>query len=124
MKTEEGKAILGLRVEERHCNIADICHGGMLMTFADMQLGVGSQFETKVGKFLPTVHMSCDFVAPAPLGCWLEGRTTVLKQTRKTIFATCLLTADGETVFSASGIMKIPGDGNGKFNDIVLPRRG
>ncbi len=122
VKHENGQAYCGLRIEDRHCNIANICHGGMLMTFADMQLGIGSQVANKIGKFLPTVHMSCDFVAPAPNGAWLEGRTEVIKQTRKTVFATCILTADGENVFSASGIMKIPGD-SGQFKDIVLPRR-
>lgn len=124
VKYEDEQAFCGLRIDEKHCNIAKICHGGMLMTFADMQLGIGSQVVTKVNRFLPTVHMSCDFVAPAPIGAWLEGRTEVIKQTRKTIFATCILTADGENVFSASGIMKIPGDSGGKFSDIVFPDRG
>ncbi|WP_169543387.1 PaaI family thioesterase [Sneathiella aquimaris] len=123
VKYEGGQAYCGLRIQDKHCNIANICHGGMLMTFADMQLGIGSQVANKIGKFLPTVHMSCDFVSPAPNGAWLEGRTTVIKQTRKTIFATCILTADGENVFSGTGIMKIPGD-NGQFKDIVLPSRG
>ncbi len=124
VKYDEGQAYCGLWIEDRHCNIANICHGGMLMTFADMQLGIGAQFANKIGKFLPTVHMSCDFVAPAPIGAWLEGRTEVIKQTRKTIFATCILTADGENVFSASGIMKIPGESGGKFSNIVFPDRG
>jgi len=123
VKYHDGQANLGLRVEEKHCNIAMICHGGMLMTFADMQLGVGSQVAQKLHKFLPTMHMSCDFVAPAPLGSWLEGTTTVIKQTRKSLFATCIVTADDETVFSASGIMKIPGD-SGQFSDIVFEPKG
>jgi uncharacterized protein (TIGR00369 family) len=123
VKYEQDQAHLGLRVEDKHCNIANICHGGMLMTFADMQLGVGAQYVQKLHRFLPTVHMSCDFVAPAPVGSWLEGTTLVVKQTRKTLFATCLLAVDGETVFSASGIMKIPGD-KGQFSDIVFKPRG
>ncbi|WP_169567184.1 PaaI family thioesterase [Sneathiella limimaris] len=120
VRYEKGAAELGLWVEEKHVNIANICHGGMLMTFADMQLGIGSQAAMGMRKFLPTMHMSCDFVAPTPLGAWLQGSTTVIKQTRKSVFATCILTADGETVFSASGIMKIPGDNGGQFSDIVL----
>lgn len=106
----ENDAYLGLRIEDRHCNPAMICHGGMLMTFADMQLGVGGQAIAGIRKFLPTIQMSCDFVSPAPNGAWLEGRTQLVKQTRTLLFATCLLTADGKTVFSGSGIMKIPSD--------------
>lgn len=120
IKQLESDAYLGLRIEAKHCNPANICHGGMLMTFADMQLGVGAQALTGVRKFLPTVQMSCDFVSPAPSGAWLEGRTQVVKQTRSLIFATCLLTADDKTVFSGSGIMKIPSD-NGSFADVALP---
>ncbi|OUR80722.1 hypothetical protein A9Q83_00315 [Alphaproteobacteria bacterium 46_93_T64] len=124
VKYDGDQAFLGIRVEEKHCNIANICHGGMIMTLADMQLGVGSQVQLKLRKFLPTVHMSGDFVAPSPLGVWLQGSTQVIKQTRKTLFATCILTADGETVFSGSGIMKIPSDNGGQFSDIILSERG
>lgn len=121
VKMVDGQARLGLRIEAKHCNIADICHGGMLMTFADMQLAIGGQAIIKVKKFLPTIHMSCDFAAPAPLGAWLEGETEVTRQTRKMLFATCKLMADGELVFSGSGIMKIPSDNDPKYAKIKLP---
>ncbi|WP_373086078.1 PaaI family thioesterase [Sneathiella sp.] len=118
VKRAERDAYLGLRIEDKHCNIAGICHGGMLMTFADMQLGVGGHAIAGVSKkFTPTVQMSCDFVAPALNGAWLEGRTQVIKQTRKLLFATCILTADDKTVFSCSGIMKIP-SGTGAYDDV------
>lgn len=113
-------AYLGLRIEDKHCNIANICHGGMLMTFADMQLAVGGQAITGIRKFLPTIQMSCDFVSPVPNGTWLEGRAQVIKQTRTLLFATCILTANDKTVFSSSGIMKIPSD-QGTYADISLP---
>lgn len=124
VKYNDEGARLGMRVEDKHVNIANICHGGMIMTFADMQLGVGAQAAMQIRKFLPTVHMDGDFVAPTPLGAWLEGETKVIKMTRKTVFATCILTADGETVFSGSGIMKIPGDNGGQFSDIMISERG
>ncbi|WP_334130309.1 PaaI family thioesterase [Sneathiella sp.] len=120
VKYAEDGARLGLRVTEKHCNPANICHGGMLMTFADMQLGVGARSATGAQNFLPTVHMSCDFVAPVPNGAWLEGETRVIRQTRSMIFATCTLTADGEMAFSASGIMKISAR-NKTFAKVSLP---
>ena len=107
VKPEDDKLVLGLRVESRHCNPADICHGGMLMTLADMLLGMGSNYQGKLGRFLPTVSMTTDFMAPAPLGCWLEGRTEVLRTTRNLVFAQCLVTADGNLSLRASGIMKM-----------------
>jgi len=107
-KRDNGYFLLGFRVEDRHCNPARICHGGMLMTFADMQLplGIRLQSETDAG-FMPTVHLSAEFMAPAPLGAWVEGRTDILRQTRNLAFAQCLVTADGEVVLRASGIFKL-----------------
>jgi uncharacterized protein (TIGR00369 family) len=107
-KREDNFFLLGFRVEERHCNPAKICHGGMLMTFADMQLPFGIRLQAISDPgFLPTVSLSAEFMAPAPLGSWVQGRTDVLKTTRNLAFAQCLVTADGEPVLRASGIFKV-----------------
>jgi uncharacterized protein (TIGR00369 family) len=106
-RVEDGRLSLGFRVELRHCNPAKICHGGMLMTFADMVLGLGSNFAEKLGRFLPTVNMTSDFLAPAPLGSWVEGRVEVLRVTRNLVFAQTLITVDGTPALRVSGIMKL-----------------
>lgn len=121
IKRTEDAAHLGLRVEEKHCNIGGICHGGLLMYLADMQLGVGAQAASELRKFIPTIQMSCDFVSAVSEGSWLEGRTELIKQTRNLLFATCILTADGKNAFSGSGIMKIPSD-KGSYSDVFLPQ--
>lgn len=33
---KEGGWVRGFRVAEKHANVAGMCHGGMLMTFADI----------------------------------------------------------------------------------------
>jgi uncharacterized protein (TIGR00369 family) len=106
-KVVDGKLIVGFRVEARHCNPANICHGGMMMSFADMLLGIGSNFAAKLGRFLPTVNMTSDFLAPSPLGCWVEGTAEVLRVTRNLVFAQGLITADGTPAMRVSGIMKL-----------------
>lgn len=107
-KRDGKQFLLGFRVEERHCNPANICHGGMLMTFADMQLPFGIRLQADIDPgFLPTVHLSAEFLAPAPLGSWVEGRTDVLRTTRNLAFAQCLVTADSLPVLRASGIFKV-----------------
>ena len=105
-KRDKNRLAIGFRVEPRHCNPAHICHGGMMLGLADMLLGPGSEFELKSGRFLPTISISADFMAPAPLGSWVEGRSEVLKTTGKFLFAQCLITADGKPALRASGIMK------------------
>jgi uncharacterized protein (TIGR00369 family) len=106
-RIEDGKLTVGFRVEARHCNPMGNCHGGMMMTFADMLLGIGSNFAERLGRFLPTVNMTSDFLAPAPLGSWVEGRAEVLRVTRNLVFAQAVITADGVPAMRVSGIMKL-----------------
>jgi uncharacterized protein (TIGR00369 family) len=105
---EAGRLHLGFRVEERHCNPMGIAHGGMLVTFADMQLPFGARFQGGLpDNFLPTINLSVDFLASAKLGAWVEGETEVLRKTRNLVFAQCNVTADAEPCLRASGIFKI-----------------
>ena len=66
---------LGFRVEKRHTNPLGICHGGMLASFCDMLLPISIHRKSKeVGlRFLPTINLQLDYLAPAPLGAWVEG---------------------------------------------------
>ena len=108
MKRDGGLMRLGFRVEERHCNPMNICHGGMLATFADMQLPFATRFQADLaGHFMPTVSLTVDFLAAARLGAWVQGETQVLRKTRNLVFAQCIATADGETCIRANGIFKI-----------------
>ncbi len=105
---EDGLPLMGFRVEPRHCNPMQVCHGGMLMTFADMLLGFTCAAAAGGKKFMPTVNLSGDYVGPAPLGSWVEGKGRLIRQTRNLGFAEALITADGAPCLRASGIMKIP----------------
>lgn len=104
----EGRVRLGFSVEERHCNPMRIAHGGMMVTFADMQLPFGVRFQGGLERhFLMTVNLTVDFLGSAKLGAWVEGETQLLRRTRKLAFAQCIATADGEVALRASGIFKI-----------------
>ena len=112
---------MGFRVEPRHCNPGQVAHGGMMATFADMLLPIASRLQSKIDMgFLPTVNLSCDFLGPAPLGAWIEGRAEVLKTTRNLLFAQGLATADGEPVLRANGIFKITATRAGDFSRDAL----
>ena len=106
----DGAAIsLGFRVEARHCNPMGICHGGMLASFCDMLLPVSVHRKSaEVGlRFLPTVSLQLDYLAPSPLGAWIEGEADVLKVTRTMVFVQGLVRADGLPVVRCSGVFKI-----------------
>ena len=112
------RVTLGFRVGLRHCNPGNVCHGGMLATFADMLLPVAARLQSKTEMgFLPTVNLTCDFLAPAPLGSWVEGQAQAVKATRNLLFAQGLATADGMACLRASGIFKITNPDSTKRGD-------
>jgi uncharacterized protein (TIGR00369 family) len=117
---------LGFRVEMRHCNPMKVCHGGMMATFIDMLMPFGIVHQTKMpGRFLPTIHLAQEFLAPAPLGSWVEGTAEMLRQTRNMVFAQCLVTADGAVCGRASGIFKLgPETGGRGLTDLLEALKG
>lgn len=104
-----GRAQLGFRVLSLHTNPMGICHGGMLASFGDMLLPVCIHRQSaEVGlRFLPTISLQIDYLAPAPLGAWVQGEADVLRVTRTMVFAQGLAQADGTPVMRVSGIFKI-----------------
>ena len=106
----EGSVVqFGFRVERRHVNPMNNLHGGMMASFCDMLLPL-SVHRKGAGlgqRFLPTISLQIDYLAPAPLGCWIEGTAELLRATRTLVFAQGLVTADGEPCARASGVFKI-----------------
>ena len=100
---------VGFRVEQRHCNPMGICHGGMMATFCDMLLPLSIHRKApEIGmRFLPTISLQLDYLAPSPLGAWVQGEADVLRVTRSMVFSQGLVRADGELVVRLSGIFKI-----------------
>jgi uncharacterized protein (TIGR00369 family) len=112
---EGGGLVMGLRVQQRHCNPGGSCHGGMLGTLADLLLVLGANVLTDSRRYMLTVNLDCDFMAPAPLGCWLEGRLQVLRATRNLVFCQGQISADGQSVLGLSGIAKPSGEPDARF---------
>lgn len=103
----DGHLVMGLRIDERHLNPGNNCHGGMLATFADILLSTAAQYQADIPRqFLPTINLQMDFMAGAPFGSWVEGRADILKVTKNLIFSQALVTADGEVAVRASGVFR------------------
>ena len=105
-RLEDDRFVMGIRVEQRHCNPGGTCHGGMVMTLSDMLLLMGSNIEGRVNRYFTTVNVTCDFIAPAPMGSWIEGRMQVLRVARSLVFAQGLFTIGDIVVARCSGILK------------------
>ena len=104
--------VMGLRVHPHMCNPAGSLHGGMMMTVADLVGSMGGTTLMGIRKFVPTINMTFDFVAPAKVGDWVEGHCEVVRATRSLLFSNIYLTVGEDKIVRASGIYKIPsGDG-------------
>ena len=96
----------GFRVEPHHCNLRPMCHGGMMATFLDVALARGLRVATGIEPPLPTISMSMDFMAPAPLGSWVDARVTLGRIGKSTGFISAMVHADDEPVLRGSGVYR------------------
>ena len=102
--------VFGFQVQERNCNPGGIAHGGWLASVADMILPLSAtQAATLQDYFLLTVSLSLDFLAPARLGSWVEGRGILLGRTRQMVFAQGTLTIQDAAILRFSGVFKLKG---------------
>jgi uncharacterized protein (TIGR00369 family) len=112
-KGSRDEFVMGFRVQPYMCNPAGTLHGGMMMTVAVLVGGMGATILAGIrGKFVPTVSMTFDFVAPAREGDWVEGRAELVRATRSLLFSHIWLTVGDTRILRASCIVKVPsGDG-------------
>ena len=114
-RTDGVQLLMGFRVEQRHCNPLGMCHGGMLATFADMLMPMAAMYQAAgERRFLPTISLQMDYLAPAMLGAWVQGEAQILRTTRNLLFAQGLVSADGAPALRVSGVFKqgqLIGDG-------------
>jgi len=103
---------LAFRVAPVHLNPVEVCNGGAMATFADMQIAavIASGPGTAEGN-QPTISLQVDYLATAPLGAWVEAAVTLVKTTRSLIFAQARIAADGEIVARTHAIYRNYGHG-------------
>lgn len=96
---------VGFFAEPHHANLGGIVHGGALMTLADMSLwDICRRVE---GDFRAvTVTLNSEFLAPGPIGAFIEASGEMTKASRSFLFARGLVTADGKSLLSFSGTLK------------------
>ena len=96
---------VGFFAEPHHANLGGIVHGGALMTLADMSLwDICRRVE---GNFRAvTVTLNSEFLAPGPVGAFIEASGEMTKAGRSYLFARGLVTAEGKSLLSFSGTLK------------------
>ena len=107
--TASDAPIIGIRIEARHLNSYGSCHGGVLLTLADLQ-GASVRYIAGIGDHdTPSVTVSVDFVARVPKGAWLEMHCRLVRRTKQLLFSEGHLIVDGDVVGRIDGIYKVRG---------------
>ncbi|GMG81061.1 PaaI family thioesterase [Paralimibaculum aggregatum] len=94
-----------LELGEHHLNQGGVCHGGVLMTLADVAMGAGS-FAAGGEHPCATIAFDAQFLAAAKQGTLLLAESRQLRRVRELSFMDCALWSGGRQVMQASGIWK------------------
>ncbi len=107
VRREDGVRVVGLLGEERHGNgYVGTVHGGVLMTFADIALGMGV-VDAADTRDCVTLQLQMQFTASAPIGSFLTCRPELVRRTSQIVFMRGLIMAGERTVASADGMWKL-----------------
>ena len=111
VKRIDGLITLALLAQEHLANDnLSIVHGGAIMTFADMAMGVGVG-DAIGGHAIVTAQLAVQFTAAAKIGDLITCQPEVVRKTSSLVFVRGLIEAGGRTVASADGIFKLLGEG-------------
>lgn len=101
----EGRWCASLALDARHANVGGVCHGGVLMSLADVAMGAAS-FEAGGGHPCATIQMDAHFLAAARPGQRLVALATQLRKVRQLSFMRCEIWEGVRQVLRASGTWK------------------
>jgi uncharacterized protein (TIGR00369 family) len=99
-----GEARLAFRVEEHHTNGLGNCHGGMLMSFADMAWGRIISLQKSYSWV--TVRLMCDFLSGAKLGDWVEGQGELIGEEDRVFTVRGRIWSGDRTLITGTGVFK------------------
>ena len=105
----EGDSVsIGLLVEQHHGNLLGICHGGVLMTLADVAAATGVHVARGVLSGNPTINLSVDFISAARLGQWIQADVQQVTVKRRFAFASGVIVNRDGVVARFNGTFYIP----------------
>ena len=100
-----GRYCAALELRAIHLNVGGVCHGGVLLAFADTAMGTAT-FSAAGGEPCATIDLDAKFIAAAKEGQTLVAETRQLRLVRALSFMECEIEAGGRLVMRASGIWK------------------
>ena len=96
--------VYGFCVRSEHCNAGDICHGGMLMTFADYAMCSAAIHGHNANPI--TITMNSEFMAPVQEGDRVLARCEIQRRTSSMVFCRADLVVGEQAVAAFTGVIK------------------
>src|SRR3954469_4250036 len=103
----ESDGVIGVRVDDRHLNLAGSAMGGFLATLVDVAFGRAIRAEVDGEVAVATVSLTTDYLRPGTAGAWLEARTEVEQLTGRLAFGDCSVSADDEELVRARAVFAV-----------------
>ncbi len=107
-RIEDDVLVMGLRVEQHHCNIMGSCHGGVLLTLADIAAASGVNIACGRKGGSPTVNLSVDFISVGRPGQWLEAHVSHTSIKRRFGFCSGIISNRDGLVARFNGTFYLP----------------
>lgn len=105
---DDGTYTRAFIVGEHHTNGMRNCHGGMLMSFADM--AVPHVISRKAHRFWVTVRLLTDFISGAKLGEFVEGTGELVGEDGDLFTVRGRIWCGDRTIMTAQGVFKALGE--------------
>lgn len=115
----DGVVSVGLVVGEQHRNLMGVCHGGVMMTMADIAAANGINVARGTRGGTPTINLSLDFISAAKLGQWLQADTQLVNLKRRFGFCSGTICNSAGVVARFNGTFYLP-DHEGVWKDDKL----
>ncbi len=110
-RVRDGRVALGMFVQENHVNILKLCHGGVLMTLADVAAASAVNHARKKPSGSPTINLSFDFIAAARVGDWLQAEADRVTVKRRFGFSSGVVESGERIIMRFSGNFYLPEHG-------------
>lgn len=81
---EEGRVTLTLKPEQKHLNVIDIVHGGVITSMMDTAMGIASMVAFP-GEQMVTANLNMHFLAPLRKGSKVTTIGEVIHRSRKSV---------------------------------------
>ncbi len=100
-----GQVEFGFQTDARHGNPNGVLHGGAVLAFLDTILGHAVVKQAR--RLCATISLDSRFIATAPPGVWIGGRTTIRKLTRSFAFVDAEAFAGDKLLVTATAIFRV-----------------